>query len=455
MNPESSDQDINNTAVEGSILPTFLKYLIPSLIGILAMSTAAIIDAIFIGKYVGDSALAAVNLIMPFMALLFGVGLTLSVGGSVRAGKYIGENNYKAASAIFSKTLVVMTLVSIVICGLGYLLHELLFKGFGANDEVAPLMAQYLLPLLPFLVAQMITIVLYFFIRVDGRPNLAAIALALGSVINIVLDYVFIVQFQWGLKGAALATGLAQLIPMLILLSYFFDKNRQLVFSFKQDHWFEVFNALYNGLSEFVSEISAGVIAFILNWLLITSVGVHGVAAIAVINYILMIGFMMFFSLGDACQVIISQNFGAKKPKRIGQFLKLAFVFSIVVSVLCILPMLLIPKTLISMFLQDQAHTTIDLAMGYIQIIWAVFVFAGLNMIISAYLTAVHLPAQSALVAVFRTLIMPSMLLLIFYFWIPSIHFLWALPLAELVTFIVAMIIFIKFKPSSVVVALV
>jgi len=441
----------DNQALEGAIVPTFLKFLIPSLVGILAMSTAAIVDAIFIGNYVGDTALAAVSLLMPFMALLFGFGLTLSVGGSVRAGKYIGEKNLEAAGAIFSKTLVVMTVIAVIICILGYLFYDLLFKAFGATDEVAPLMAEYLLPLLPFLVAQIITIVLYFFIRVDGHPNLAATALALGSVLNIALDYLFIAVFHWGLKGAALATGLAQLIPMLVMMTYFLDKNRQLVFSLKQTHWFEVFSALYNGLSEFVSEISAGIIAFILNWLLITTVGVKGVAAIAVIDYLLMIGFMLFFSLGDACQVIISQNYGAKQPQRINQFLTLAFGFAIVVSMACISILLLTPAPLVSMFLPDNAFDAVELTLEYVQIIWAVFLFVGFNMIISAYLTAIHLPAQSAVVALFRALIMPILLLLVLFTFVKSIHFLWAFPLAEMLTFIVALILFVRNRPSSIV----
>ena len=103
MTDGSDDED--RAALDDAIGPTFFRYLIPSLAGLIAMTSASLVDGIFIGNYVGVTALAAVNLIIPITALVFGVAMMLSVGGSVRAGKYLGENNVAAASAIFSKTL--------------------------------------------------------------------------------------------------------------------------------------------------------------------------------------------------------------------------------------------------------------------------------------------------------------------------------------------------------------
>src|SRR5210317_1390475 len=101
----TSDAIKESHALDGAIFPTFFKYLLPSLVGLIAMTSASLVDGIFIGNYVGVTALAAVNLIIPIMTLLFGVGMMLSIGGSVRCGKYLGEGNAAAASAIFSKTL--------------------------------------------------------------------------------------------------------------------------------------------------------------------------------------------------------------------------------------------------------------------------------------------------------------------------------------------------------------
>ena len=143
-------------------------------------------------------------------------------------------------------------------------------------------------------------------------------------MVNIALDYLFIAVFGWGLSGAAFATGLSEVLPVLVMFMYFLRPERSLRFSFRQDNWKEVFQAAYNGVSEFINAVSGAIVAFILNWMLIQRAGVNGVAAITVVNYLLVLGFMMFFAISDTIQVMISQNFGAAKHERIRGFLKIA-----------------------------------------------------------------------------------------------------------------------------------
>ena len=128
----------------------------------------------------------------------------------------------------------------------------------------------------------MIIIPLYFFIRLDGLPNLAAVALGVGAVVNIALDYLFIAVYGWGLTGAAWATGISEVLSLLVIMFYFFMPERTLSFSFRQNNWMEVFQAAYNGISEFINEVSGAIIAFVFNWMLIQRAGVDGVAAITV-----------------------------------------------------------------------------------------------------------------------------------------------------------------------------
>jgi putative MATE family efflux protein len=439
-------------ALDGAILPTFYRYLIPSLVGILAMTSASIVDGIFIGNYLGVTALAAVNLLMPILALLFGVGLMLAIGGSVRGGKYLGEKNTAAASAIFSKTLTFVAGYAVVIIAFGLTFETLLFRGLGAGEALFPVMSEYYRVLMPFLFAQLITIVLYFFIRLDGYPSLTAAALVVGSIINILLDYLFIAVFEWGLAGAAFATGISQVFPMLVLLTYFFSKKRKLHYRLKQTEWGEVFKAGYNGISEFINEISAGVIAFIFNWMLITRGGVEGVAAITVVNYLLMLGFMMFFSIGDTAQVMISQNYGAKNSARIRKFLNVALVNVAIISAACIGVLTINGETLILWFLEDEgSEQTVDMAVQFIGYVWPLFLVAGLNMLISAYLTAIHYATQSAIIAVARSLVLPASLLLVFYFTFSDYRFVSALPAAEGLTFLLAAAFFWLHRPSVVV----
>lgn len=438
-----------NSALDGPILATFFKYLLPSIVGMLAMSSASIVDGIFIGNYVGATALAAVNLIIPILSVLFGVGLMFAVGGSVRAGKYLGQKNKQAASAIFSKTLIATIVYATIIISIGLLLESTLFRLLGAGEILSPLMSEYYRVIMPFLLAQLTAIVLYYFVRLDGFPSLAATSLVLGAILNVGLDYLFIAVFDWGLSGAAWATGLSQLLPLVTLLVYFFNRNRKLHFSPKQKNWSEVFQAAYNGLSEFINEISAGLIALILNLMLISRAGIEGVAAITVLNYLLMIGFMVYFSIADTAQVMISQNFGAKNTQRLKQLVSLTFLMSSLISTLAILILLCFNQSLIYMFLDDHgADATVALATEFVYYLWPLFIFAGANMTISGYLTAIHLPFQSGIVSLCRSLIFPALLLMLLFFLFEDNRFVIAIPIGECLTFLIAITYFLRHKPA-------
>ena len=441
-----------NLALDGKIVPTFFKYLVPSMLSLIAMTSASLVDGIFIGNYVGVTALAAVNLTIPVTALLFGFAMMLSIGGSVRAGKYLGEKNHRAASSIFSKTLIFVASYGVLAICLGLFFELELFAGLGASEELFPVMSEYYRVILPFLFAQFIVIVMYFFIRLDGFPNLVAVSLAVGAAVNIFLDYLFIGLWGWGLRGAAFATGISQALPMGVMMIYFVSPDRTMVFSVRQDDWAEVFQAAYNGISEFINEISGGIIALIFNWMLLQRVGVVGVAAITVVNYVMMLGFMMFFSISDTIQVMVSQNFGARNSLRIVAFLKTACLSIFVLSSIFIIVVLSSGESLVSIFVDGQdSDEMVAVALEFVTYIWPIFLFAGINMLISGYLTAIHLPFQSGVVALCRSLIFPTVFLVGFYLLFSDYRFVAALPVSEFVAFLIGVVFFLRHSPDGVV----
>jgi putative MATE family efflux protein len=441
---------ISNDAFDGAIFPTFVKYLIPSLFGLIAMTSSSLVDGIFIGNYVGVTALAAVNLIIPIITLLFGVSMMISIGGSVRGGKYLGEKNRSAASAVFSKSLIFMAVYGVMVITLALAFEDQLFAGLGATKELFPVMSEYYRIIMPFVIFQLIIIPLYFFIRLDGLPNLAAAALAVGAVVNIVLDYFFIAVYDWGLTGAAWATGLSEVLSLLVIMLYFFRPEKTLSFSFRQNNWREIFQAAYNGISEFINEISGAIIAFIFNWMLIQRAGVEGVAAITVVNYMLMTGFMMFFAIEDTSQVMISQNFGARNAQRIRAFLKTACFIVALISLGFITILATASESLIYLFVDEKNNTqTVILALEFVTYVWPIFIFAGFNMMITGYLTAAHLPFQSALLALSRGLVLPTGFLILFYILLSDFRFIAAFSISEGIAFMLAIGLFISYSPEK------
>lgn len=438
-----------NHALSSAVLPTFYRLWLPSLVGLLALSTANIVDGIFIGNFVGATALAAVNLIIPFFGILFGITFMLTMGGAVRAGKYIGEGKFSAASAIFSKTLIAVIALAALVTALGLLFETALFRALGGTEAVFPLMQIYFRITLGFVWVQLLVVVMYFFVRIDGYPTLAAVALIIGSAINIGLDYLFIAYFQWGIAGAAWATGISQATPFVVLCSYFFFRQRHLHFHWKQTEWRELFSSAFNGLSEFVNEVSGSIIALLLNWLFMLRFGVEGVAAITVLNYLLVIGMMMVFSIGDAGGVFISQNFGARQLKRIRRFLVISALNALLIAAVSIYLLLGYTEVLVSAFLDEDERRVIELTSELLRMIWPVFAVNGLTIIVTSYLTALHLPVPSAIIAISRGLIFPVVFLVGLFILLPTIPFIIAMPIAELLTFVLAMLFLWRYFPSS------
>ena len=447
----TSASEKDSQALQGAVVPTFFKYLGLDVLGLIAMTSAMLVDGLFIGNYVGVTALAAVNLIIPISTLLFGVGMMLSIGGSVRAGKYLGEEDRPAASAIFSKTLVFMTLYGVAAISLALTFEEALFTGLGASPELFPVMSEYYRIIMPFLLAQLIVLALYYFIRLDGFPNLVATALTIGALVNILLDYLFIGRFGWGLTGAALATGISQALPLPVMMIYWRKPGRRLRFGLRQRNWKEVFQAAYNGVSEFINEVAGGIVVLILNWMLLQRIGVHGVGAMTVVNYTMLLGYMMFFAISDTIQVMISQNFGARNAPRMVAFLKTAASTIAALSAFFITVLLTASEPIIRLFVDDRdSAATVAMAVEFVTYVWPLFLFAGVNILLSGYLTAIHRPLQSGTVAICHSLILPAAFLALAYRLFADQRFVVALPAAEAATCVLALALFLRYLPASV-----
>jgi Na+-driven multidrug efflux pump len=205
-------------------------------------------------------------------------------------------------------------------------------------------------------------------------------------------------------------------MALAMLRTYFSHPPRKICFRLYQKNWQEVFQAAYNGISEFINEVSGALIGFIFNWMLIQRRGVTGVAAIILINYMLFIGFMAYFAISNSIQVIISQNVGARNSQRILAFLRTASIMVVGVSAAIISLLIAGSESLIGLVIGvERDKETLALALEFVIYIWVVFVFSGFTRLISGYLTAVPLPFQSALVASCRSLIMPVEFLILFY----------------------------------------
>lgn len=436
--------------VEGKVGSVFWHYSLPEIAGLLSMSSASLVDSIFLGNYVGGDALATVNLSVPALTLFWAIAMLIAVGGSVVCGKYLGQKEKSLANQVFTTTMIVGFITAFLMLFLGVVFMDQIISGLGATEpRIAALLEEYLSIIIwctPFFVFELIA---FYFVRLAGSPVLASGAFIVGSVVNVALDYLFIVKFEWGLAGAAYATGFSAALVCAILLTFFFKKNTRLKFSKPMTDVVSLLKAYFNGISEFANELSIGVTALIFNWVMISRLGMEGVAALTIVNNIWMMGLFTSIGMCDALQPIISQNFGARKHERIVEFLRMAVYAVLVVGIIMILAMVVFPNSLIDIFLEADEINTRIIAAEFMLYLWPAFLFIGLNILLTVYFTSMHKPLESTYIAFLRSFVLPAAGLLILPIWLGDVGMFLALPLAEALTFIAALYFYLKAGPEE------
>jgi len=424
----------------------FLKYIIPSILGLLAISSASIIDGYFVGNYVGSIGLASINITYPIVAILFGVGLMFAVGSSVMVSKLLGEEKNEEALNIFSKAIICVTIFSVVSCFFVYLNIDNIFYLLNITDDLKINTSIYLTVVIVFLPFIMIGIVLDYFVRADENPNLSFLALISSALVNIVLDYLFIVKLDYGLAGAAWATGLSYGIIILILIPHFFTQKATLKLIKPTGSYAVIFTAMKNGASEFINESSAGITVMIFNFMMIKYLGANGVAAYTIVTYFIMVSIMISFAISDGLQPIVAKHYGAKEFSRIKIFLKMGFGTIVGFSSILVISVLISPQSLVDVFLDNNSIETKNITVEFLKYTWVAFLFVGLNILITSYLTSVHQPFASASISIVRSLLFPILFVTIFAYFFGIVGVYIALPFSEIFTFLIAVYFYRKFS---------
>ena len=312
----------------------FLSYAIPSSLANFISSLYTVIDGIFVGQGVGDSALAAVNIVLPFTVVLFGIANMLAVGGGALVSKNVGANNIDKAVNIFRQVMKLLLIICISTTIVCVIFPEQIVRMLGATDNLAPMAKEYLRYYALFCIPNLIGIALNSFVRNDNRPKLAMVSTISGAITNIVLDYVFIFPMAMGIKGAAIATGLGQLVTVSVVMPHFIKKRGKLTFGNVALDKNVIKEFVNIGLPSFFAEAAFSVIVFIQNIAVVNILGEAGLAAYSIINYITTNIYMVLLGLTFGAQPLISYNYGAKNAKNILEVYRVSNIASIIINII-------------------------------------------------------------------------------------------------------------------------
>lgn len=395
-----------------------VEFSIPAIVGMLVNSLYIIIDRIFIGRVVGAMAISGVSLTFPIGIIIMAFGMLIGIGAAARISIKLGQHKKDEAEKILGNAFTLLIIVSLIVTFFGMIFMEPMLRSFGASDNTIVYAKEFITIILAGCVLQNIGFGLNNIIRAEGNPKKAMTTMLIGCILNIILDYIFIYIFHFGIKGAATATVISQGVNTIWVLSYFRGKNSLLKLktaNFKLEKAL-VLSIFAIGMSPFAMQIAASAVNIILNKSLGTYGGDLAIGAFGIINSISTMILMPIFGINQGSQPIIGFNYGAKKHERVKKALKLATLAATVIATVGTLAVHIFPEILVQMF--NKADVTLtQITVHGMKIFMIMFPLVGFQIVSSNFFQAIGKAKISMFLALLRQVIILIPMLLI----LPSI----------------------------------
>lgn len=371
--------------LNGDVRKTFFNYLIPSVGGMLGTSLYVLGDTMIVGRGLGSQGLAALNISIPMINVFNGLGLLFGIGGATALSVSRGQGREEQVDDIFTKSMIMTLICGIILTLIRIFFLEELCIFLGTSEQTFQMSRDYLGVLLSFSIPFVLNNALTVLVRNDGAPKLAMLAMLTGSIVNVILDYVFIIMFDLGMWGGALATGLCPVIGLVILSTHFIKKNNNMKFTKLKIEFNIIKRIISNGFASFIVELSSGVVIFAFNMVILGITGDIGVSAYSIIANLSLICTAIFTGVGQAIQPIVSINYGAQKMNRVYESIKLAIRTSLLIGILFYFIGLLFPEFLVSIFSKGNKEL-MDITVRGIKLYFISFILMGINITITSYI---------------------------------------------------------------------
>lgn len=387
-----------------SINKKFFSYIIPSLSAMIIFSLYSMVDGFFVSKYVGVEALSAVNLSMPFINIVFALGIIAAVGSQTMCGVFIGRKNYMKANKIFSFNIKTVTIFSIILTVLFYFNMDTIARLLGATEDLKPLVLEYLGYIVYFVPFLMISYNFEVMVKVDGFPRLAVATVITCGLSNVILDYVFVGLMGHGLAGAAVATGFSQVISTVVYLIHFTVGKSNLEFV-EVKFSFDTLKSIFSlGVGDFVSEVGIAMIVLFYNIFIIKFLGEKSIATFSVISYVNNLALTCFAGITQGTQPLLSYYYGKKDYDSLKKLFRLATAAIFVTGVVFLAASQLFPERIFRIFL-DVDKETLSYSVESLRKFSISFMITGFNVLIAAVCVSFLKPKYSVTINILRSFV--------------------------------------------------
>lgn len=381
------------------------KFVLPSIVMMIFTSLYGVVDGFFVSNVAGDTAFAALNFIFPFIMILGGTGFMIGTGGSALVAKILGEGDGERANKVFTQMIYFTLIIGAVLTAAGLALVRPVARMLGAGEEMLEDCVLYGSIVIAFTTTFMLQNLFQSFLVTAEKPKLGLYVTIAAGVTNMALDALFIAGFQWGLAGAAVATGIGQTVGGIIPLVYFLRKNDSLLRITKTKLELKpIIAACSNGSSEFMSNIASSLVGLLYNYQLLRLFGKNGVSAYGVLMYVqfVFVAISIGYTIGSAA--IVSYNYGAGNKAELKNLFGKSMVCMSVSGVVLagLAQALAVPFAKI--FVGYDAEL-FDLTVKAFRLFSFAFLLSGFNIFSSGFFTALNNGAVSAIISFLRTLV--------------------------------------------------
>lgn len=390
-----------------------LKFVAPSIIMMIFTSIYGVVDGFFVSNFVGKTQFAAVNLIMPFIMAVVTVGFMLGTGGSALVAKTLGEGDESKAKKYFSMIVYTALIGGAILSVISFFLVRPIAVLFGAEGELleySVLYAHILIFSLPMFMLQNVFQV--FFVTAE-KPHLGLYVIISAGVTNMILDFLFIAVFHFGLAGAAVATAIGETVGGLVPMIYFARPNSsRLKLVRTKPEWKALGQACFNGSSELMTNLSASVVNMLYNFQLMKFAGQDGIAAYGVIMYVNFIFIAIFIGFSIGSSPIIGYHYGAENNDELKSLLKKSLLIIATISLALTVFAELLSSPLAKIFVSYDENLFAMTRDGY-RLYTLSYLICGFNIWGSAFFTALNNGFMSATISFLRILVFQIICLLL------------------------------------------
>lgn len=389
-----------------NLFKQFLKYLGPSVVAMWVFSLYTIVDGIFVSKAVGELALASVNISMPFINFVFAISVLFSTGASTVIAMYLGKKDLEKANEAFSLNLVTITVLAIIVTVTSILGLDYLAKILGATPDTIGYVKDYLFIISLFNIFFIVSYSLEVIVKTDGFPFLATIGVVISAIANIVLDYIFVIELGYGVKGAAFATGIAQVLSTVFFLSHFLRKKSTLRFVKFKFSFATIKRIICLGFPDCTTELSVGIVTILFNQTLLKLIGQDALISYSVICYVNTLILMTMIGITQGTQPLISFYFGSGEIDKVNHLLKMGLKTVLITSIAVFASSILFAGNITSLFINPEETQLFNSTVSVFKLYSISFLFVGFNLIISGFFVAIEQPIYSSIISIGRSLVL-------------------------------------------------